>query len=77
MRTNISRIVAMNREEFERLKEELEKPIDFESLVETGALIQKGKSYYLGNKDLLPEYVSKKIKSLEQNKNGLKVTFYK
>jgi len=45
--------------------------------VETGALIQKGKSYYLGNKDLLPEYVSKKIKSLEQNKNGLKVTFYK
>ncbi|MBO2594717.1 hypothetical protein I6M42_07910 [Shewanella algae] len=67
----------MNREEFERLKEELEKPIDFESLVETGALIQKGKSYYLGNKDLLPEYVSKKIKSLEQNKNGLKVTFYK
>jgi|GEM_PF-4832771 len=41
----------MNREEFERLKEELEKPIDFESLVDTGALIQKGKSYYLGNKD--------------------------
>lgn len=67
----------MNREEFERLKEELEKPINFESLVETGALIQKGKSYYLGNKDLLPEYVSKKVKSLEQNKYGLKVTFYK
>lgn len=67
----------MDREEFERLKGELEKPIDFESLVESGALIQKGKSYYLGNKDLLPEYVSKKVKSLEQNKNGLKVTFYK
>ncbi|PWW34574.1 hypothetical protein DFO83_111101 [Idiomarina loihiensis] len=67
----------MSREEFESLKEELEKPIDFESLVDTGALIQKGKSYYLGNKDLLPEYVSKKIKTLEQNKNGLKVTFYK
>lgn len=67
----------MNREKFETLKEELEKPIDFESLVETGALIQKGKCYYLGEKDLLPEYVSKKIKSLEQNKNGLKVTFYK
>jgi len=67
----------MSREEFERLKEELEKPIDFESLVDTGALIQKGKSYYLGNKDLLPEYVSKKIKTLEQNKNGLKVIFYK
>lgn len=67
----------MNREEFERLKEELEKPIDFESLVEIGALIQKGKSYYLGNKDLLPDHVSKKVKSLEKNKNGLKVTFYK
>ncbi|MFT0139534.1 hypothetical protein ACEK07_35325 [Alcanivoracaceae bacterium MT1] len=40
-------------------------------------LIQKGKYYYLGNKGLLPEYVSKKIKSFEQNKNGLKVTFYK
>ncbi len=67
----------MDREGYEKLKEDLEKPIDFESLVKSGALIQKGKSYYLGNKDLLPEYVSKKINSIEQNKNGVKVTFYK
>ncbi|MFW9646751.1 hypothetical protein V3H47_24395, partial [Vibrio parahaemolyticus] len=46
-------------------------------LVASGALIQKGKSYYLGNKDLLPKYVSRKIKSMEQNRNGIKVTFRK
>ena len=59
------------------MKEELKKPIDFDDLVQSGALIQKGKSYYMGNKDLLPDYVSKKISSIEQNKNGLKLTFSK
>lgn len=59
------------------MKEELKKPIDFDALVQSGALIQKGKSYYMGNKDLLPDYVSKKIRSIEQNKNGLKLTFSK
>lgn len=67
----------MNIEEINRMKEELKKPIDFDALVQSGALIQKGKSYYMGNKDLLPDYVSKKIRSIEQNKNGLKLTFSK
>ncbi|HDM8188290.1 MULTISPECIES: hypothetical protein [Vibrio] len=67
----------MDKKEFLALSEELAKPIDFDELVASGALIQKGKSYYLGNKDLLPKYVSRKIKSMEQNRNGIKVTFRK
>jgi len=67
----------MNKEEIDKLREELSNPIDYEALVRSGALIQRGKSYYLGDKDLLPDYVGKKIKSLEQNANGVKVTFYK
>lgn len=67
----------MDIEEINIMKEELKKPIDFDDLVQSGALIQKGKSYYMGNKDLLPDYVSKKIRSIEQNKNGLKLTFSK
>ncbi|EGQ9283810.1 hypothetical protein ACEV9E_00265 [Vibrio parahaemolyticus] len=67
----------MDKKEFLALSEELAKPINFEELVASGALIQKGKSYYLGNKDLLPKYVSRKIKSMEQNRNGIKVTFRK
>jgi hypothetical protein len=51
--------------------------LTFYALVQSGALVQKGKSYYLGQKDLIPEYVSNKIKTLGQNKNGMKVTFYK
>ncbi|EGR1755050.1 hypothetical protein ACWO0M_004659 [Vibrio parahaemolyticus] len=67
----------MDKKEFLALSEELAKPINFEELVASGALIQKGKSYYLGNKDLLPKNVSRKIKSMEQNRNGIKVTFRK
>lgn len=67
----------MDKEEFDKLKAELEKPINFAGLVESGALIKKGKSYYIGSKDLIPDYVSKKIKAIEQNRNGLKVTFYR
>ena len=40
----------------------------------SGALIQKGKSFYLGNKELLPEYVSKNMKYIEQ-KMALKLYF--
>ncbi|NOH97792.1 hypothetical protein [Vibrio sp. 99-70-13A1] len=67
----------MDRKEYLALSEELAKPIDFDELVAIGALTQKGKSYYLGNKELLPKYVSRKIKSMEQNRNGMKVTFRK
>ncbi|AIL70743.1 TPA: hypothetical protein NGR42_004646 [Vibrio parahaemolyticus] len=67
----------MDRKEFLELSAELAKPINFDELVASGALIQKGKSYYIGNIELLPKYVSRKIKSTEQNRNGVKVTFYK
>ena len=67
----------MNREEFNRLNEEFKRPINFDDLVKSGALKKKGKTYYIGSKDLLPKYVSKKIKSIEKNRNGVKVTFYK
>jgi len=67
----------MNKDELDKRMEELKRPIDFDALVHSGALVQKGKSYYLGANDLIPEYVKSKIKSLEQNKNGMKVTFYK
>jgi hypothetical protein len=67
----------MDREEFLKLSEKLAKPIDFDELESSGALIKKGKCYYLSNKDLLPSHVSRKIKSIEQNRNGIKVTFYK
>lgn len=67
----------MDIEKINRMKEDLKKPIDFDALVQSGALIQKGKSYYMGNKDLLPDFVSMKIKSIEKNKNGLKLTFSK
>jgi hypothetical protein len=67
----------MNKNELDKRMEVLKRPIDFDALVQSGALIQKGKSYYLGLKDLIPEYVSNKIKTIEKNKNGMKVTFYK
>ena len=67
----------MTREEYLKIKEELERSIDFEALIENGALIKKGKQIYIGNMNLLPEYVSKKIKTICQNKNGMLVTFYK
>lgn len=67
----------MDIDEIDRMKEDLKRPIDFDALVDTGALIKQGKSYYMGNKDLLPYYVSKRIKSVEQNRNGLKLTFSK
>jgi hypothetical protein len=67
----------MSKDEYLKLSKELAKPINFEELVRSGALIQKGKSYYLGKKDALPRHVTGKVKSLEQTKNGMKVTFYK
>jgi hypothetical protein len=67
----------VDRDEFLQLSKELAEPINFDELVSSGALIQKGKSYYLGNKDLLPTAVSRKIKSIGQTKNGMKVTFCK
>lgn len=68
---------VMSRNEYLKLSKEFAEPINFDELVASGALIQKGKSYYLGDKDLLPKNVSKKIKSIAQNRNGVKVTFYK
>ena len=67
----------ITREEYLKIKEELERPIDFEALIEKGALIQKGKQFYIGNMNLLPEYVSKKIKAMSKNKHGMLITFYK
>lgn len=67
----------MNKDDLDKGMEELRRPIDFDDLVHSGALIQKGKSYYLGVKDLIPKYVFNKIKNIEQNKNGMKVTFHK
>lgn len=52
-------------------------PIDFKKLLEDGVLTLKGKSYYITDLNLLPEHVSKKLKSIEPTKNGIKVTFYK
>ncbi|SBO11669.1 hypothetical protein VME0621_03805 [Vibrio mediterranei] len=67
----------MSKEEFDAISKELAEPIDFDELVASGALKKSGKSYYLCNQDLLPKHVRRKIKSLEQNKLGIKVTFYK
>ncbi|KRW59404.1 hypothetical protein [Pseudomonas sp. TTU2014-080ASC] len=67
----------MDINEFKQLRDEFKKPVDFKTLVDNGALIQKGQSYYIGKMNLIPEYVTKKIKSLEKNRYGLKVTFYK
>ncbi len=67
----------MSRDECLKLLKEFAEPINFDELVASGALIRKGKSYYLGDKDLLPKNVSQKIKSIVKNRNGIKVTFYK
>ncbi|WP_273047530.1 hypothetical protein [Pseudoalteromonas sp.] len=67
----------MKKSEFDERLREIKQPINFDELVKSGALIQKGQSYYIGNKNLIPRIVSDKIKSIAQNRNGVKVTFYK
>ena len=52
-------------------------PIDFEKLIKDGVLMQKGRSYCVQDMKLLPEKVSKRIKTATPTKNGLRVTFYK
>jgi len=53
-------------------------PLDLQKLIDDGLIIQKGKSYYLNcSPDQLPEAASRRINSIESNKNGVKVTFSK
>ena len=68
---------VMSQDEYTELYRDLSKPINYEELISSGALIKKGNSYYIVNYELLPEYATKKIKELSQTKNGAKVMFYK
>jgi len=52
-------------------------PIDFEKLISDGLLKKIGRSYYVENINLLPEVVSKRIKTATPSKNGIRITFYK
>ena len=52
-------------------------PIDFEKLISDRLLKKIGRSYYVENINLLPEPVSKRIKTATPTKNGIRVTFYK
>lgn len=52
-------------------------PIDFEKLINDGLLVKRGKSYYLTDTKLLPEIMSKRIKTVTPTQNGVRVTFYK
>jgi len=74
----------MNDEEITKIRKEvaevahtLATPIDFDTLVIDGLLKKVGTSYYTENIHALPKNVSKKIKTANQTKNGLKLTFYK
>jgi len=52
-------------------------PIDFNKLVEEGALKKIGQSYYINNLQKIPSQVSYMVSAIEKNKNGFKLTFYK
>ena len=52
-------------------------PIDFDQLIKDGLLKKIGKSYYTDNILNLPENISKRITSVSETKNGIKVTFSK
>ncbi len=52
-------------------------PINIASLLEFGVLRKIGNSYYTDNIHNLPEHVSKKISSVTNTKQGMKLTFYK
>ena len=52
-------------------------PIDFDQLIKDGLLKRIGKSYYVDNIHNLPENVSKRITSVSETKNGIRVTFSK
>ncbi|MBP6860769.1 MAG: hypothetical protein KBC57_00245 [Neisseriaceae bacterium] len=65
----------MNLEDVLNELETLKQPIEYDELLRVGALKQKGKSYYIVDINLIPKNIQRKIKTLETNKNGLKVTF--
>jgi len=74
----------MNDEEVEKMRKMLAKeshimstPIDFDQLIKDGLLKRIGKSYYVDNIHNLPENVSKRITSVSETKNGIRVTFSK
>ena len=52
-------------------------PIDFAKLIKDGVIKQIGKSYYTDNIHKLHENVRKKINSMAETKNGIRLTFYK
>jgi hypothetical protein len=72
----------MKDEEIEKIRKMLAKethfmstPIDFDRLIKYGLLKKIGKSYYTDNLHNLPENVSKRITSVSETKNGIRVTF--
>lgn len=74
----------MNDEEVEKMRKMLAKesnimstPIDFDQLIKDGLLKKIGKSYYTDNIHNLPENVRKRITSVSETKNGIRVTFSK
>ena len=52
-------------------------PIDFDQLIKDGLIKKIGRSYYADNIHNLPENVSKRITSVSETKNGIRVTFSK
>ncbi len=51
-------------------------PNDFEKWIAEGHIQKLGRSYYLtATRKELPDYISKKIRSIAESKNGLRVTF--
>lgn len=74
----------MNDEEIAKMQKDvanithiLATPIDFDKLIDAGLLKKIGTSYYTDNIHGLPKNVSRKIDSIKQTKNGLKMTFCK
>lgn len=52
-------------------------PINFKQFEEQGFIKKIGKSYYTNCLHDLPELLSKKVKSINSTKNGMRLTFYK
>lgn len=74
----------MINEELEKMLEMLAKelhiistPNDFDQLIKDGLIKKIGRSFYADNIHNLPVNVSKRITSVSETKNGIRVTFSK
>lgn len=52
-------------------------PLNLEPLLKKGILKKKGRSYYVHDMNLLPEKARRRVKTITQTKEGMRVTFHK